>query len=220
MSLKTLTFIFVSKGKATSTPVSESQWDITKGFGKAKSIVKKLLEFSAVIMLPLLVIFAVFLFANIKMFFFILAVCAIGYFWIETVEVFAEAKVLTKRYLITYLIIGTIYLLFSLGLGARSLISLVEFGFASATAFCVFKGYNIVMRGLVGKDINLTIGSLINIMTLGLTILLFNLNKIVFGVFVAVIMVAYEILFWVARFIIENRSHKVYISDMYGDYDG
>lgn len=97
---------------------------------------------------------------------------------------------------------------------------MVKFDSAAAAVFCAFKGYNIVMRGLAGKDISLKTGSLISIATLSLTILLFNLNKMAFWAFVGIIMLAYEILFWVVRFIIEHRSNKTYLSDMYGHYDG
>lgn len=230
MSLKTSMYLYITKGKDIAIPANKSRLNFAKDLSKDKLISKKirkhlpssrqLLKFSALILLPMIILLLLSSLFNIKLFLFSLAVCPIIYFWIEIAEVFAEAKVLTKKFLIVYSLIGIVYLLLGLGLGTKSLYNLVKFDSAAAVVFCVFKGYNILMRGLACKDISLKTGSVISIATLSLTILLFNLNKIAFWAFVGFIMLAYEILFWVVRFIIEHRSNKTYISDMYGHYDG
>lgn len=195
MSLKTSKYLYVdnlyvNKGKKNAISVDKSHLNLDNDLSKAKLISKKirkhlpstrqLLKLSALIQLPMIVLLPFLLFSHVKMFILGLAVLAIAYFWIDVAEVFAEAKVLTKKYLIGYSLIGVAYLVLSLFLGTKSLYNLIEFSFASSTAFCIFKGYNLIMRGLVGKNITLLAGSLISLASLGVTILLFNLSKIAF----------------------------------------
>lgn len=125
MSLKTSKYLYVdnlyvNKGKKNAISAGKSHLNLDNDLSKDKLISKKirkhlpsskqLLKFSALILLPMIIMLLLSSLFNIKLFLFSLAVCPIIYFWIEIVEVFAEGKVLTKKFLIVYSLIGIVYL--------------------------------------------------------------------------------------------------------------
>lgn len=180
----------------------------------------QLLTLSAWGQLLIVLTLAASLIINLKFFLFMLSICVMVYYWIEVAEVFAEAKILTKTYLRIYAVAAVFYMILALALGLHQILYLIELAFASAPAFCLVKAYNVIWRGFMDKNINLTWGTIIPAASMSLSIILFQLNKKYFWIYVAAVMLLYGVFYWVARFYLERQSKTKYISDMYGNYPG